>query len=374
MADLLPFGHGAAHARRPGSRQSLLTPEEEEILTRLERLDFDGNGRPATAPWIPATPLRPLRVDGLHDVWIKDESGNPTGTHKDRMAWVILTAYRDLLRARAQGISTGPLPAMSVISAGSAALAIQTVLRRFGLPDLKVVTHASIRAEIVDVLASLGCEVFRTDLHRQSLTPADILQISHNPNGFDITSCEALEPHRFYDALSREVLACSPGYCFLPFGSGTLYTSLLKANRRAVAHRLGTDFPGCAETLRGCHFFGATTRDPLSRADKLYSVHLPFSECDDQWIRFYRSNGYCGTRTGIYPLSEPCLEEAMEIARAQGVACEPSGIAGLALLLQMRAQMASDARLVVVCTGRTRWNPAEITFPSEHPAPAVPLS
>ena len=45
---------------------------------------------PADDPKFPATPTYQINVPGFSDVWIKDESYNPTGTHKDRMAWEII--------------------------------------------------------------------------------------------------------------------------------------------------------------------------------------------------------------------------------------------------------------------------------------------
>jgi cysteine synthase len=49
-------------------------------------------------------------------VRLKDESFNPTGTHKDRMAWEIVVTYRDFLLAKQNG-QIDTLPIMSLISA-----------------------------------------------------------------------------------------------------------------------------------------------------------------------------------------------------------------------------------------------------------------
>lgn len=71
--------------------------------------------------------LKSIRVPS--DKWLKDESINPTGTHKDRMAWEIIVTYRDFLLAKKIGQIKGKLPHMSIISSGSAAIAIQTQLK-----------------------------------------------------------------------------------------------------------------------------------------------------------------------------------------------------------------------------------------------------
>jgi len=55
---------------------------------------------PPHHPKFPATPTYRIKVPGFTDVWLKDESVNPTGTHKDRMAWEIVVTYRDFLLAK----------------------------------------------------------------------------------------------------------------------------------------------------------------------------------------------------------------------------------------------------------------------------------
>ena len=79
---------------------------------------------PADNPKFPATPTYRITVPGFSNVWFKDESFNPTGTHKDRMAWEIIVTYRDSLLAKKRGQIKGKLPAMSIISSGSVALLI----------------------------------------------------------------------------------------------------------------------------------------------------------------------------------------------------------------------------------------------------------
>jgi len=44
---------------------------------------------PPENPHWPFTPVKKIEVLDFEDVWLKDESVNPTGTHKDRMAWCV---------------------------------------------------------------------------------------------------------------------------------------------------------------------------------------------------------------------------------------------------------------------------------------------
>jgi len=118
-----------------------LTKEEEKILKSII-VPSDNDPLkpefPPENPKFPATPTYQIKVPGFSNVWLKDESFNPTGTHKDRMAWEIVVTYRDFLLAKKAGQIKGSLPAMSIISSGSAAIAIQSQLKKYNLPTLKI--------------------------------------------------------------------------------------------------------------------------------------------------------------------------------------------------------------------------------------------
>lgn len=335
-----------------------LTKAEEKTLKQIVVASENNPAKPEfppEKPRFPATPTYKIRVPGFSNVWLKDESVNPTGTHKDRMAWEIVVTYRDFLLAKKRG-QIKELPRVSIISSGSAAVAIQNRLRNYGLPNLKVLMDAYMESTNVRQLKKLGCEVYQTDLTKKPLHWREILTLTHNPNGFDITSSEALDPTtRFYDWMSYEILNNSPNYCFVPFGTGNLYENILNINKREVSttHH-DPRFNGNATQLRNCHFLGATTNNPKTKADKLYSPHLPFVHYDEQWIRLYRYSGFCGSESNVHLLKEEFIDHATELAQTEQIACEPSGIAGLALLLQMKQKIPKNKKILIVNTGKTK--------------------
>ncbi|MBU0662202.1 hypothetical protein KKH30_03425, partial [Candidatus Micrarchaeota archaeon] len=248
-------------------------------------------------------------------------------------------------------------PHMSLISSGSAANAIQTALKKYELPALKVLIDAEINPSIVRFLKKLGCEIFVTDLSKEPLNSRQILALTNNSAGFDITSADALDPNtRFYDWMSYEVINHSPDYCLIPFGTGNLYENILNINRREVSGK-GKDprFRGDAKTLRRCNFLGATTNNPESKADKLYAPHLPFMHYDEQWIRYYKRAGFCGMKSDVHTIREGFIDRAMKIVEGQGIECEPSGIAGLALMLQMKNKLPKNKKMLIVNTGKTKY-------------------
>ena len=337
-----------------------LSEKEEKILKSIVVASENNPNKPefpADNPKFPATPTYKIEVPRFSNVWLKDESHNPTGTHKDRMALEMVVTYRDFLLAKKRGQIKGPLPQLSIISSGSAAFAIQLQLRKYNLPSLKVLIDANLDSKITTVLKRIGCEIYETDLGKKPFNWREILTLTHNPDGFDITSNEALDPTtRFYDWLSYEIINNSPDYCFIPFGTGNLYENILNINKKEVStqnHDLR--FKGNLEVLRRCNFFGATTNNPKSKADKLYSPHLPFVHYDEQWIRLYRYAGYCGPESNVYLLKENFLNKALEIADKNKISCEPSGIAGLALMLQIKNKLSKNKKMLIVSTGKTKY-------------------
>lgn len=337
-----------------------LTDTEEDILNSIVIASENNPNKPefpANDPKFPATPTYQITVPGFSDVWLKDESQNPTGTHKDRMAWEIIVTYRDFLLAKKRGQIQGELPSMSIISSGSAAIAIQTQLRRYRLPSLKVLADYQLTKPIIKTMEKVGCEIYLTDLGKKPYHWKDILKLTNNPGGFDITSSEALDPTtRFYDWLSYEILNSSPDYCFIPFGTGNLYENILNITKREVTtRRHDPRFQGNVERLRHCNFLAATTDNPESKAIKLYSPHLPFVHYDEQWIRLYRYAGFCGPASNVHVLQEEFLDQAIRLAKNQHIQAEPSGIAGLALMLQMSDQLPKAKKMLIVNTGKTKY-------------------
>jgi len=337
-----------------------LSQKEEKILKSIVVASENNPNKPefpADNPKFPATPTYKIKVPWFTNVRLKDESYNPTWTHKDRMAREIIVTYRDFLLAKKRGQIKWKLPIMSIISSGSAAVAIQKQLKKYNLPNLKVLVDSNINPKVLKTMKKIGCEIYETDLGKKPFHRKEILALTHNPDGFDITSSEALDPTtRFYDRLSYEIINSSPEYCFIPFGTGNLFENVLNINKKEVStENHDPRFKGKIEVLRRCNFLGATTNNPKSKADKLYSPHLPFVHYDEQRIRLYRYAGFCGPESNVYLIKEEYLDKAVKIAKAQKIHCEPSGIAGLALLLQMKDKITKNKKILIVNTGKTKY-------------------
>ncbi len=292
-----------------------LTKEEEAILDSIHIASENNPLKPEfppEKPKFPATPTYKITVPGFSNVYLKDESYNPTGTHKDRMAWEMIVTYRDFLLAKKKNGKTknyalsknksfAKLPQVSILTSGSAGFAIQYWLRHYKLPKLKCLIDIHTNLIIQKALKKVGAELYVTNLQKRELSWREILKLTDNEEGFDITSSEALDPTtRFYDWLSYEIINNSPNYCFVPFGTGHLYENILNITKRELTTSSPDPrFRGSKDILQKCHFIGATTNDSKSKAEKLYSPHLPFVHYDEQWIKLYKYAGYCGQESNV---------------------------------------------------------------------------
>lgn len=336
-----------------------LTEQEEKILDSIivaSENDPDKPEFPPDDPKFPATPTCKIEVPGFSNVWLKDESHNKTGTHKDRMAWEMIVTYKEFLKSKKLG-KIDKLPILSILSSGSAALAIQTLLKKYGLPNLHVLMDFQTESSIVENLKKLGCKIFLEDLSRKTFDWEEILRLTNNEEGFDITSNEAYDPTvRFYDWLSYEIINSNADYIFVPFGTGQLYENIMNIIKKESNYKVSDPrFKGNMEILQKTSVLGATTTNPKSKADKLYAPFLPFANYSKQWIKFYRFTGLTGEMSQVYNLDEEYLDEAIKIADSQKINYEPSGIAGLGLLLQIKDKIPQDKKILIVNTGKTKW-------------------
>jgi threonine synthase len=87
--------------------------------------------------------------------------------------------------------------------------------------------------------------------------------------------------------------------------------------------------------------------------DKLFSYYLPSLDDYQFYINSLIQNERIGNLSGILEVDENFVEEALEIVKKHAIRSEPSGIAGLALLLQMRDELPKDEKMLIINTGST---------------------
>ncbi len=316
---------------------------------------------PFYIPKFPASKTFKIHVPGFDNVLLKDESTNPTGTHKDRMAWEVVIKYKSLIESLKYK-NQDSLPQMSIISSGSAAIAIQHLFNLFKIPTrLKVLVDHNLNHNIKDSIKQIGCELYECNLAEKLLTSEEIKSRTDNKNGIDITYREVLDPthDNYYDWMSYEILHEKPDYCFIPFGTGDLFINVLNIVKieyfNSFVSKHDPRFFSNVDILKKCSFLGASTNLPSTRLDKLFSSFLPSLDSFKKYIVELKEEYDCvGSETDIYNVDEKYVDKAIDIASYEKINFEPSGMAGLALLLQLEKQIPKKSRILIVNTGRTR--------------------
>ena len=153
---------------------SRLVPEgaaaSDAAATAIGELDaavaaVEGHGFEPT-PFAPAPELAEAAGIGDAELWIKDETGNVSGSHKARHLFGVALAHR-LEDSGGDGREAAPY---AIASCGNAALAAAVVARAVGRPiDVFVPTWAN--EAVVDRITELGGRVVRCE--RQPGVPGD---------------------------------------------------------------------------------------------------------------------------------------------------------------------------------------------------------
>jgi threonine synthase len=190
------------------------------------------------------TPLARADARGA-ELWVKDETGNVSGSHKARHLMGILL-YLEV--ARALGFTPGDAPRFAIASCGNAALAAAIVARAAERPlDVFIPPDAS--ARVVARLEALGARIqvcartpqsppgdpcyhaFRDAVAHGALP----LSCQGGDNGLTIDGGETLA-YELAEQLAERGTALDA--LFVQVGGGALASSLVQGLR--VAHRAGT--------------------------------------------------------------------------------------------------------------------------------------
>lgn len=355
-----PTPAAAARAGRLYTRTQL-----EDILAAIGNRSANKVDLPEFPPFnrrFPSTNTKRLNIDG-RNVLLKDESELPTGTHKARRAWEKIVGYKPIIKERlAQGASLS-LPAYSIISSGSDAVALQYFLRQFNLPDLRVVMdEARAKEDVLSRLEQLGAQVFPVDLEENELASEDVLRLSRNPDGIDATSWDITTADRntYYDWLAYEILNLAPKHIFVPVGTGELFSNLAFVIHRHLCERAWDE--RLSAPIEQVNIYGATTENPNSKMVMLYAKWRPVLRRLRETLDDFKRAGSLGQASGVFVINDELAEGALVQIQRQALAPETramygairsdvSGIAGLALYLRMADAIPRGDTVVVVNTG-----------------------
>jgi threonine synthase len=366
--------HSWHTARRRGQ-------SDEAFVDLVRRLDVDvalvdGRGF-RTTPFGPHAKLGEKL--GL-EVWVKDETGNVSGSHKARHLMGI-QLYLNVVERRER-------PALAIASCGNAALAA-AVLARAAERPLKVFVPTNAEAPVLDRLLSLGAEIvtcprepgvagdpcvhaFRAAVQAGALP----FCCQGTENGLTIEGGETLG----YEMITQ-LAGTDLDHLVIQVGGGALASAVIQALR--YAHRAGVlpQLPALhtVQTRGAWPLKRAWDRvqerlktlgelDVLERATKHRSEFMwPWEETprsiahgilDDEtydWLAIVK--GMLASKGAPVVVDEDALKEAHALAReATGINVDHTGSAGLAGLMQLRKDgvIRPGQRVAVIFTGVRR--------------------
>jgi threonine synthase len=286
---------------------------------------------------------------GLHDVWVKDEAVNPTGSFKARGLSAAVT------RARAAGVTSFVIP-----TAGNAGVAAAAYGARAGVP-VRVYAPKTTPPAILAQIVSFGGDLVRLDGHIGDCGKA-ARAFAAERKAFDLSTLR--EPYRIEGkkTLGIELALAGrwklPAAIIYPTGGGTGLIGMWKAfeELRALGWISGplprmytVQSTGCAPVVRA--FDAGQERceawaDPWTVASGL---RVPGPLGDRLILKALRESG----GGAIAVNDEALMEEAEMVAREEGIDMSPEGGASVAAarVLLASGQLRSDESVVLFNTG-----------------------
>ena len=193
----------------------------------------------------------------------------------------------------------------------------------YQLPPPKLILDRNLGTRACETLKQLYADVYLVDLHDRELRPRDILNLSNNPDGIDITSCRFIEPNAvFYDWHVHEVFNEEPDEVYLPYGSGRLMENYVtwqnRSFRNSVEALSDARLKASVEKVISMNIFGSEPESSNSVADKLRAPFRPFQLFLDRDIRSTRELQFSGCRTTKSKVEDDYIIEARRIFEQEG--------------------------------------------------------
>lgn len=289
-----------------------------------------------------------LSAEGYGQIIVKDESENPTGTHKDqlalelaksfvrgaRLAYQILHEEGDSIPLTSGEKTREPqIQRLSLITSGHGGIALAKRFKKHDLPQPKLLLDTHTDPQVIDELKAQGADIYLTDLTQTQLTREDILKLTNNPEGSDLTSDSAFGTSwvKFYRTLAKEIIRKKPSQIYVPYGSGNLFEGL-------VYSVYGNEIKP--------KIFGAEPETPDTKAVMLYAPSKPF--------KFFGHIEKRPKYAQVLKVNEEEIETAHELYKKRGIAAGYSSAAGLGLYMKnfREGKVSKKDKVIIVNTGR----------------------
>ncbi len=346
-----------------------------EVLRRLSREQAVGEPRPRLlqhyAPFLPLTERTPPlslgegftplvharrlgRLIGCPELYLKVEGMNPTGSFKDR--GMVLAVARALERGAGTIVcaSTGNTAASAAAYGASAALEVVVVLPRGQIAAGKLIQAQAAGARVVAVEGNFD----------EALRGVRELLREGDDRGHRMTLVNSLNPDRLEGQKTAAFEVCddlgrAPDYLAIPVGNA----GNISAYWAGFSEYLDAGLADARPTLLGFQAAGAA---PLVHgrpvaAPETVATAIRIGDPVNR-DRALRARDESGGRIDIVTDGE-ILTAYRDIARLEGIFCEPASAASVAGVRRLAAEGAIDAGGTIVCvlTGHGLKDPATAT-------------
>ncbi len=262
----------------------------------------------------------------IKHLWVKDESVNPFGTHKDRKS---MTVVRKAMRLAA---AMRP-EAFCILTAGNAGLSLARFASASSIPVIAFISEGGI-SPIQKTELEFACErVVCLDLNGHEWNSRELCDIAEATLGrrvLDVTN-GVIDP---YSDIVREICLLNPerqpDVIVMPVGCGELFLGVVRGLKR--------------HGLRA-RLVGVTTREQ-SIADKLYARWRPHGN----HVTELTLNG---SPHHLLNLNDESLllDTYNWLSHTNLVKCEPSSAAAFTALFNIKSQIKPDEKVMVINTG-----------------------
>ncbi len=336
-----------------------LTNRSEASLWRYLPLlpvpDPGGEGTPLrSAGWTPFYRLSRLAQDlGLDNLWLKDESRNPTASFKDRASAVVVARAREIKAEVIVTASTGN--AGAALAGMSAAVGQKAVIfAPKSAPPAKVAQLLVYGAKVILVDGTYD-EAFDLTIEAAREFGWYCRNTGFNPFTAEGKKTAALEIWEWWLPESKKINPPAPLTVFIPVGDGNIISGIHKGFKdlqslgwlEQMPRLIGVQAEGSAAIANAFHA-STETITPISADTIADSISVDLPRDGVRAVRAARETG------GTYLLvSDEEILQAIAALGPQGIFAEPAGAAAYAGLLKALRQgvVKSDSPVLVLNTG-----------------------
>jgi threonine synthase len=271
---------------------------------------------------------------GVGELWLKDESRNPTGSFKDRMLAIGLTRARELSQTT-----------VVVQSSGNVAAAAAAYAARAGL-GAKIFVPRTVPEERLVQIRMYGGEVFRID-HDSPAAVFEVMQEKASEHGWYVASTTGLDnPFTLEGAktiayeLAEQTSFDLPDWVIVPVGGGgnlgTLWRAFQELKALGLLERLprlvGVQAEGCAPFVEAMRLGRSPGEAATLRWPEIRTICGPIADdvVFDAHIALPAARESGGTAVAV-PDGE-ALEAETWLALDEGLFVEPSSATTVAAL------------------------------------------